>query len=258
MSDPDVTITLGRSGRVVRRGATSRSLSGRKRTNGQSQPTGSFASNKRQRGNGIAWNSRVNVIDAPQVGKNDLRLKLIHKSLSKQIVGVSKGQRRKKLHENLSKSSQSWSGVSMLQQSHEPKRTSILRHMPPEEVIYDLQTGVSLRKPDSVHEMTGRWAGLGPTTMKTTSGTSGPHVQYASPSGMVQRSSHMGEQPLTVSSFLHSLGLDKYAILFRAEEVDMTVLKQMGDEDLKELGIPMGPRKKILIAMKACSKRHPP
>lgn len=133
----------------------------------------------------------IDLSEAPQVGKNDLRLKLIHKSLSKQIVGVSKGQRRKKLHENLLKSSQSWSGVSMLQQSHEPKRTSILRHMPPEEVIYDLQTGVSLRKPDSVHEMTGRWAGLGPTTMKTTSGTSGPRVQYASPSGMVQRSSHM-------------------------------------------------------------------
>nr|XP_027101833.1 uncharacterized protein LOC113722811 isoform X2 [Coffea arabica] len=37
--------------------------------------------------------------------------------------------------------------------------------------------------------------------------------------------------------------------------VDMAALKQMGDRDLKELGIPMGPRKKILIAMLPRAKR---
>lgn len=58
-------------------------------------------------------------------------------------------------------------------------------------------------------------------------------------------------QPLTVSSWLHSLGLGKYSINFQAEEVDMTVLRQMGEVDLKDLGIPMGPRKKILHALLA-------
>ncbi|RDX85673.1 hypothetical protein CR513_33106, partial [Mucuna pruriens] len=43
----------------------------------------------------------------------------------------------------------------------------------------------------------------------------------------------------TVDGLLHVLGLQKYAILFKAEEVDMTALKQMGENDLKELGIPM-------------------
>ncbi|XP_057769414.1 uncharacterized protein LOC130989427 isoform X2 [Salvia miltiorrhiza] len=56
-------------------------------------------------------------------------------------------------------------------------------------------------------------------------------------------------QPPTVSDFLHSLGLWKYYINFQAEEVDMAALKQMGEIDLKELGIPMGPRKKILHAL---------
>lgn len=65
----------------------------------------------------------------------------------------------------------------------------------------------------------------------------------------------MQDEPVTVGVLLQSLGLSKYAILFQAEEVDMAVLRQMGDNDLKELGIPMGPRKKILMALMGRSKR---
>ncbi|KAK4409195.1 putative pentatricopeptide repeat-containing protein, mitochondrial [Sesamum angolense] len=43
----------------------------------------------------------------------------------------------------------------------------------------------------------------------------------------------------SVDNFLQSLGLDKYSITFQAEEVDMTALIHMKDEDLKALGIPM-------------------
>ncbi|KAG2714460.1 hypothetical protein I3760_03G027200 [Carya illinoinensis] len=50
------------------------------------------------------------------------------------------------------------------------------------------------------------------------------------------------EEPLTVAGLLQSLGLGKYNVHFRAEEVDMTALRQMGDTDLKEMRIPMGPR----------------
>ncbi|XP_073286733.1 uncharacterized protein [Primulina huaijiensis] len=60
---------------------------------------------------------------------------------------------------------------------------------------------------------------------------------------------------LTVNSLLHSLGLEKYAINFQAEEIDMVALKQMGELDLKELGIPMGPRKKILSALHSRTMR---
>ncbi|XP_071687658.1 uncharacterized protein [Rutidosis leptorrhynchoides] len=55
----------------------------------------------------------------------------------------------------------------------------------------------------------------------------------------------------TVDSFLQDLGLEKYSITFQAEEVDMTALLHMTDEDLKAIGIPMGPRKKILLALEA-------
>ncbi|KAI4354343.1 hypothetical protein L6164_003213 [Bauhinia variegata] len=55
----------------------------------------------------------------------------------------------------------------------------------------------------------------------------------------------------SVDGFLQSLGLDKYLISFQAEEVDMTALTHMTDDDLKALGIPMGPRKKILLALES-------
>ncbi|XP_076934118.1 uncharacterized protein LOC143600253 isoform X2 [Bidens hawaiensis] len=55
----------------------------------------------------------------------------------------------------------------------------------------------------------------------------------------------------TVDTFLQSLGLEKYSITFQAEEVDMTALLHMTEEDLKAIGIPMGPRKKILLALES-------
>ncbi|KAK9069033.1 hypothetical protein SSX86_013149 [Deinandra increscens subsp. villosa] len=55
----------------------------------------------------------------------------------------------------------------------------------------------------------------------------------------------------TVDTFLQSLGLEKYSITFQAEEIDMTALLHMTDEDLKAIGIPMGPRKKILLALES-------
>ncbi|KAL5761963.1 hypothetical protein ACOSP7_018227 [Xanthoceras sorbifolium] len=81
--------------------------------------------------------------------------------------------------------------------------------------------------------------------------------QLPPPTGIVQGSSYTGEEQQTVDGLLHSLGLGKYAILFKAEEVDMTALKQMGENDLKELGIPMGPRKKILLAVLPRKKQQP-
>ncbi|XP_010552047.1 PREDICTED: ankyrin repeat and SAM domain-containing protein 6-like isoform X2 [Tarenaya hassleriana] len=53
----------------------------------------------------------------------------------------------------------------------------------------------------------------------------------------------------SVDSFLESLGLEKYSINFQAEEVDMAALLHMTDDDLKAMSIPMGPRKKILLAL---------
>ncbi|NP_001132736.1 uncharacterized protein LOC100194223 [Zea mays] len=53
----------------------------------------------------------------------------------------------------------------------------------------------------------------------------------------------------SLDSLLKSLDLEKYLINFQAEEVDMKALVYMNEEDMKSLGIPMGPRKKILSAL---------
>lgn len=74
------------------------------------------------------------------------------------------------------------------------------------------------------------------------------------PSKTVQKQAPPAEER-SVASLLQSLGLGKYLITFQAEEVDMTALRHMGDDDLKALGIPMGPRKKILLALDSHSKR---
>ncbi|CAK9269944.1 unnamed protein product [Sphagnum jensenii] len=63
-----------------------------------------------------------------------------------------------------------------------------------------------------------------------------------------QAASHQGSKQ-TVTGLLQSLGLAKYSLIFQAEEVDMAALRHMSDSDLKELGVPMGPRKKILLAL---------
>ncbi|KAL2453615.1 SAM domain-containing protein [Abeliophyllum distichum] len=86
--------------------------------------------------------------------------------------------------------------------------------------------------------------------------TMAPVVAPLLPGSLVQKSSYMVDDQLTVDSFLQSLGLEKYAIHFKAEEVDMYALRQMGDNDLKDLGIPMGPRKKILLSLLPLSKRQ--
>ncbi|GKC73261.1 sterile alpha motif domain-containing protein [Tanacetum coccineum] len=81
-----------------------------------------------------------------------------------------------------------------------------------------------------------------------------PLVAPSLPSVNAMQQSQYPVEPLTVEGF--SLGLEKYLISFKVEEVDMVALSQMGDHDLKDIGIPMGPRKKILLALLARARRQ--
>ncbi|XP_020271209.1 uncharacterized protein LOC109846387 isoform X2 [Asparagus officinalis] len=54
---------------------------------------------------------------------------------------------------------------------------------------------------------------------------------------------------LTVETFLEKLGLSKYLATFKAEEIDMYAMRHMNEDDLKAIGLPMGPRKKILHSL---------
>ncbi|RDX99900.1 SEC23-interacting protein, partial [Mucuna pruriens] len=87
--------------------------------------------------------------------------------------------------------------------------------------------------------------------------SSSKNVSAGAPAVQIKRPADPASKKLSrkadtsVDEFLRSLDLEKYLITFQAEEVDMTALNHMTDEDLKAMGIPMGPRKKILLALES-------
>ena len=52
-----------------------------------------------------------------------------------------------------------------------------------------------------------------------------------------------------VAGWLKALGLERYADTFQASEIDIATLRHLSDADLRELGLPLGPRRKILAAL---------
>ena len=63
-----------------------------------------------------------------------------------------------------------------------------------------------------------------------------------------------------LTEWLEGLGLGKYAPAFREQEIDFDLLPLLTEQDLKELGLPIGPRRKLLEATEglhpAVSLRH--
>ena len=52
-----------------------------------------------------------------------------------------------------------------------------------------------------------------------------------------------------VALWLKGLGLERYADTFAANEIDFATLPELTEEDLKELGLPIGPRRRVLNAI---------
>ena len=53
----------------------------------------------------------------------------------------------------------------------------------------------------------------------------------------------------TVAEWLASLGLSEYAQRFAENHVDASVLPDLTDQDLADLGVPLGHRRKMLRAI---------
>ncbi|XP_020110846.1 protein bicaudal C homolog 1 isoform X1 [Ananas comosus] len=332
-SRPRVTITLGRSGQVVKKGPLSdlshsddmpsagdkRSIRERLGSNmDESDSYGSLYKNKRQRleshasrfsNRDLDYDDQLSIWEDRRVARGDLRLKLMEKSLSqRRNAGAGKANSNGvDLRERLSRNTQSSSRYDTRQGAPRSRESGVVvRRIPPARSADDLlqldsvktsytswrSDGLRRSSPDrhlsasraispprSYGEMRMRptLRSLGtsrpssmltkdvPSASRSAAYMSNPSapldakrpVVPSLPAGnIVQKSSFTTEEPLTVSGLLHSIGLGKYAILFQAEEVDMAALRQMGDGDLKELGIPMGPRKKILLAMLSYSKQR--
>ncbi|KAJ0043918.1 hypothetical protein Pint_19405 [Pistacia integerrima] len=79
--------------------------------------------------------------------------------------------------------------------------------------------------------------------------------------GASRQTAHMAAQmgyPLARSGGFMRKGALMGVEHLTVAEIDMHALKQMSDKDLKELGIPMGPRRKILRAVKLRPKQSWP
>jgi predicted ATPase/class 3 adenylate cyclase len=56
-----------------------------------------------------------------------------------------------------------------------------------------------------------------------------------------------------IAAWLRELGLERYEPAFRENEIDWEVLPELTEGDLEKLGLPLGPRKKLLKAIAALS-----
>jgi hypothetical protein len=53
----------------------------------------------------------------------------------------------------------------------------------------------------------------------------------------------------TIAEWLTSLGMSEYAERFAENDIDTSVLRHLTDQDLKELGVSLGHRRKLLAAI---------
>lgn len=60
-----------------------------------------------------------------------------------------------------------------------------------------------------------------------------------------------------IDQWLERVGLGKYAPLFAENEIDFDVLNDLNEQDLKDIGIPLGARKKLMKAIAAIDARGP-
>ena len=56
---------------------------------------------------------------------------------------------------------------------------------------------------------------------------------------------------MDVADWLRGLGLGRYEVVFRDSEIDADVLPELTDQHLKDLGVSLGHRLKILRAIRA-------
>ena len=55
----------------------------------------------------------------------------------------------------------------------------------------------------------------------------------------------------SIDAWLKSIGLEQYTEAFRVNDIDMEVVETLGNDDLKELGLSLGHRKKFEKALVA-------
>jgi uncharacterized protein YjiS (DUF1127 family) len=74
----------------------------------------------------------------------------------------------------------------------------------------------------------------------------------------ISSSRSMSGEVATITERLASLGLSEYAQRFAENDVDVTVLRHLTDEDLKEIGVSLGHRRKYWRRLPSLPAPPPP
>ncbi|KAL2240484.1 UNVERIFIED_CONTAM: hypothetical protein Sindi_0689600 [Sesamum indicum] len=281
MAKPQVTITLGRSGQKVVKDswrdsdggrANAPVASGSKRSLSESSSADhSFSRNKRRREDQSARSCGYSShVDDSRLDPKDLRLKLTQKRISRRIELENEQRKKVELHEKVSRA---------IRSMESPDR-SLLRNIPSSSRVVETVRGDSMRSSYTSWTPNGVRTRSPDRFPRSSAGISTPRsamnelprVQSmrtidASRTGPVLLSNPMESSrpkvpvpttsrgPLDSGKLVPELAPAPGGIPRSPYPIDMVALKQMGDSDLKELGIPMGPRKKILLALQARAKR---
>src|SRR5215813_5636908 len=64
------------------------------------------------------------------------------------------------------------------------------------------------------------------------------------------RSQRRGPPMQQIADWLEKFGLGQYAQRFAENEIDVAVLCHLTDQDLREIGVPLGHRRKMLAAIR--------
>merc|ERR1719400_2306682 len=78
-----------------------------------------------------------------------------------------------------------------------------------------------------------------------------PRVSQQTENRVKKLTKFFGDEPPLLRLFLKNLGYEKYAALFEEAKIGMLELPYLSEDRLEKLGIPMGPRMRILQESRA-------
>jgi class 3 adenylate cyclase len=65
-----------------------------------------------------------------------------------------------------------------------------------------------------------------------------------------------GEMAKDIVKWLEELGLGRFGDVFAENDVDLDILPRLSDDDLKELGLPLGARRRLQLALDTLTGDH--
>ncbi|XP_049293998.1 heat shock protein DDB_G0288861-like isoform X2 [Anopheles funestus] len=106
--------------------------------------------------------------------------------------------------------------------------------------LEELRNDLALLRSQSMHNLPLNSSGNGANA------SAREPINLTNPKRVKKLTKFFGEDPPLMKLFLKKLGYEKYAPIFESERVGMIELPYLGEERLQKMGIPLGPRLRIL------------